>query len=70
MSAKAMHEINIKALAENDLVILCKAYCDTDPRPTGLAQKLKIEETIKHAALRSRARSFSAAESLFRYVYC
>lgn len=28
---RAMHEINIKALAENDLIILCKAYCDTDP---------------------------------------
>lgn len=27
---RAMHEINVKSLAEYDLMVLCKAYCDTD----------------------------------------
>ena len=26
-----MHEINVKSLAEYDLMVLCKAYCDTEP---------------------------------------
>jgi hypothetical protein len=27
--AKAMDDINVKSLAEHDLMVLCKAYCDT-----------------------------------------
>lgn len=31
-NAEAMNDINVKSLAENDLMVLCKAYCDTDPQ--------------------------------------
>ena len=41
-NAKAMDDINVKSLAEHDLMVLCKAYCDTAAWMTQMWNKIRF----------------------------